>query len=68
MSYVKPHEILDVRYKNVLANTDVAFYTEWCPEKKGKLNVSMLGQKSTWALSQLNSELVFDWDTCLSGL
>lgn len=50
-SYVKPHEIFDIGYKNLLANTDPDFYTEWFPEEKDKLDVSMLRSKPTWALS-----------------
>lgn len=36
-SYVK-HEIFDIGYKNLLANTDPDFYTEWFPEEKDKLD------------------------------
>lgn len=49
--YVKPREILDIGYKNLLENTDADFYAEWFPEEKDKLDVSTLRPNPTWALS-----------------
>lgn len=56
MSYVKPHEIQDIRYKNLLANTDPAFYTKWYPEKKGKLKCKHAGAEIS-----LGSKLIQFW-------
>lgn len=50
-SCVKPHEILDIGYKKLLANTNPGLYAEWFPEEKDKLDVSTLRPKPTWALS-----------------
>lgn len=52
--------VLDIGYKNLLANTDPDFYSEWFPEEKDKLDASTLRPKPTWALSGVNSGLVSD--------
>lgn len=48
---MKPREILDIGYKNLLENTDADFYAEWFPEEKDKLDVSTLRLNPAWALS-----------------